>query len=145
MKTTKKKPQSITCSVVLDYMGSYDSDPEEEFEKLQKDLRRVIANPVSFEESKMVHRINPKSDLVLFDFGGLMPGNNLMQDQSRALIQWAQDHPSALVLVVSKFTFTHGIQPEMEDMGLGELHNVKLWWAADPFPEWPGITPKEQP
>lgn len=137
------KPEHIVCSVVLDFMGSFDTDPDDEFKEIQKDVRKTIKNPVTFHNSKMVQRIEPKSDLVMFDFGGLLPGTNLMEDQSREIIKWSQDHPSALVLVISDFTFTHFIEPEMASLGLDKLHNVKSWNRCDSIPDWPGIVNKE--
>ena len=136
----KAKSRTIKCSVVLDYMGCNEATPEDEFEQICKDVREIIANPIMFYESKMVHRIEMGSDLVLFDFGGIMPGSNLMEDQSRELIQWAQDHPSALVLVISGFTFTHQVQPLMNELKMN-VPNIALWRGyADTFPDWPGIT-----
>lgn len=122
-------------------MGGGGKTAEEEYEDLKKSVIKAVKNPVIFEESRMVHRIKEGSDIVVFDFGGLMPGTNLGTDQSRALIQYAQDHPSTLILIISDFTFTRFIQPEMDDLGLKELRNVKLWstFPGD-FPDWPGIT-----
>jgi len=138
------KPERIICSVVLDFMGAGDLTPEEEFEQLKKDIGEVLANPVDYTDAKMVHRIKEGSRLVIFDFGGLMPGTNLMEDQSRQVITWASEHPNALVLVISTFTFSNFIQPEMESLGMTteSTPNIKQWNQFDALPEWPGFASK---
>lgn len=108
MKKQKEFP-TIKCSIVLDYMGSGEKTAEDEFTELEAHIKKKLLNPVRCYDVKMVHRIESGSGLVLFDFGGILPGNNLMTDQSRELIRWAENHPSALILVISEFTFTNFI------------------------------------
>ena len=40
-----------------------------------------------------------RCDLVIFDWGGMSLGNDLMGHQLRALLPWAEDHPSVLVVI----------------------------------------------
>lgn len=52
----------------------------------------------------------------MYDFGGLAPGNSLMESNARSLVSWACDHPSALVLVVSAHTFNVFVRYELEEI-----------------------------
>ncbi len=82
-------------------------------------------------------QITPGTALVLFDFGGCGMGNNLMGDSSRAMIQWAQDNPSVLIIVTSSFTYNNGIKIELEDLGLAKLPNVMEQFENEGVPpDW---------
>lgn len=124
-------------------MGSGSATPADELVELRLKLRDTICNEFTLTLKSSVYALSPKTDIVLFDFGGILPGNSLMEDQSRELITYAQDHPSCLVLVVSEFTFTGAVRPEMQSLGLDGLHNLHLWktYSQEPLPAWPGIVP----
>lgn len=44
-----------------------------------------------------------------------MPGSSLMEDNARHIVKWAEDHPNAIVVVVSGFTYRNYIEVEMEE------------------------------
>jgi len=81
--------------------------------------------------------LQPGTELVLFDYGGMLPGNSLMEDNSSELIKWAQDNPNSLCLVVSDFTWRNAVRVEMDEMGL-QLPNVinDDFKLEDPIPSW---------
>ena len=65
-------------------------------------------------------------------------GNDLLGHQVRALIPWAEDHPSALVIIRSMLSWQY-LQDEIEDEQLPALPNViyddrhmqiPAWWLA---------------
>jgi hypothetical protein len=58
------------------------------------------------------------TDLILYDYGGLLPGTSLMEDNSRRLVEYAENHPSCLIVVVSEFTYRNYVALEVEDRGL---------------------------
>lgn len=63
----------------------------------QFDLTFYVVQSPTFEEG---------TDLVLFDYGGAGGfGNSMMYTNSRRIIDWARDHPSALVIIVSQMTY----------------------------------------
>jgi len=69
----------------------------------------------------------------------MMPGTSLMEDNSRAVVRWASDHPSALVVVVSSHTFMAYVKPEMESLGLDKVKNVWDFYDGDQeekIPAW---------
>ena len=112
--------------------------PEEEIEEHKKDFSELLFpakldayKPVTMEESY----IKPGTDLIVFDWGGMLPGTSLMEDNSRRLIQYAQDHSSCLCIVVSTFTWRQAIKYEMEELELTGLHNVvcRYWQPKEDF------------
>ena len=151
----------LKTAIIVDPMGHGFGEvgPEEEIEEHKKDFAELLYpavldpyTPYGMSESQ----IKQGTDLIIFDYGGMMPGNSLMADNSRRLIQFAQDHSSVLCVVVSTFTWKNAIKEEMRDLELGDLHNVvcrywpgKCYWEEgafgdsdkepndwDPIPSW---------
>ncbi|MCY3856760.1 MAG: hypothetical protein OXF78_10770 [Rhodospirillales bacterium] len=65
-------------------------------------------------------------------------GNDLLGHQIRALTRWAEDHPSALVIIRSMLSWNE-LQDEIRDEQLPALPNViqddgrvriPAWWLA---------------
>ena len=74
------------------------------------------------------------TELVLFDYGGMSIGNSLLEDNSRRLVQWAVDHSSALVVVLTWMTYSLGIRRELEEHGLvvaNQDRNAEEIYGAD--------------
>jgi hypothetical protein len=69
-------------------------------------------------------QLRDSTDLIIYDFGGLLPGTSLMEDNSRRLIEWALDHPSCCIIVESTFTYNHYVKYEMIEKGLDSVHNI---------------------
>lgn len=152
-KAAKKKVHKIKTAIVVDYMGSgFGSTTREDEIRDHKARFSDFAKPSKLDvytpASTYPGELSPGTDLVLFDFGGVGFGNDLMQTNSRHLLRWAADNPNSLVVIVSVFTYEHCVKYEAIDMGLvGELHNIVVdcnlddqhWYRGkrySPFPEW---------
>ena len=123
-KRTKKAQRTtlkaIRVALIVDDYGSVALDRTGDDERAEyRDLlqRGLTPHALTFEEPRYVSD-NLRADLVVFDFGGMSLGNDLLADNSRRLIRWAQDHPSSLVVIASSFTYARGLEPELEDLGL---------------------------
>lgn len=130
----------LSVAIIVDYMGSMSATPEEEVEGHKKRFSELLPGySLKFSTPKCVLP-ELSADLVIYDFGGLMPGTSLMEDNSRQIIKWASDHPSSLVVVVSTFTFDRYVKPEMEELGLQEMVNVVAddGPRGNPIPSWFG-------
>ena len=162
----KAKPHIIKTAAVVDFMGHGFGEvtPEEEIE-VHKERFGEFAAPAKLKVHAPagVHGIETGTDLVIYDFGGLMPGSGLMESNARALVRWAEDNPNSLVVIVSEMTYRNYFKYEAEEMGLMDgLHNVVCDAAPlmdedkkdphyrtrySPFPEWfekaHGISSKE--
>lgn len=68
--------------------------------------------------------IKPGTKAIMFDFGGMLWGNDLAADNSRSLLKFAEDNPSVMIMVTSSFTWHHCFIYEMRDMCLENLPNV---------------------
>lgn len=139
--------KQIKTAIIVDFMGSGDREPEDEVREHTERFNVLLAP-----DSLLVHTpvtpadIEPRTELVLYDFGGFLPGaEDTVRHNVRAMIRWAEDHSSALVIIVSGFTFTNWIGPEMEELGL-TLPNIIEDNCDNPIPEWwigrPMATPK---
>jgi len=118
------KKKALFVAVIVDPMGSSQSSPEEEIEDHIKRFSLILPDfDLQFSTPKCVMP-DLSADLVIYDFGGMMPGNSLMEDNSRQIVKWAQDHPSSLVVVVSTWTYRAYVKPEVEALGLTVLKNV---------------------
>lgn len=82
--------------------------------------------------------ITPRTKLVIYDFGGMLPGNDLMEDNSNLLVKWAADNPKSLVVIASSYTFDVYIRQALDENNLGNLPNLVLSYLGDkdPYPEW---------
>lgn len=138
---TKKRP-TIKTAICVDPMGSGfgDHTPEMEIQEHAKHFSEVF-KPAKLDWYRIDYishdAIKPGTQLVLFDFGGMLPGNSLMEDNSRRLITWARDNPNSLCIVVSDFTWRTAVKFEMDDMELN-LPNVinDDYHLDDPIPAW---------
>lgn len=154
-KVKARERTVLKTAIIVDYMGHGFGEvtPQMEIEEHKKDFHELlfpakldVYTPFCMSEDD----IQIGTDLIIFDWGSMMPGNSLMEDNSRRLIQYAQDHSDCLCIVVSTFTWRNAIQYEMEELGLGKLHNVvcRYWeskelWSSerepedwDPIPAW---------
>ena len=144
MKTPKITPRRIKCAICVDLMGSSHGTPEQEIVLHQKELKTHLKpHRLDFYRADhcgvgIAHGIRPGTNLIAFDYGGMLLGNSLAEHNSRALIKWAQDNPNGLVLVMSAFTYANTIANELYDMGLEQLHNVCNYYGdlEGVIPDW---------
>jgi hypothetical protein len=125
-KRSAPKKRRIKTAICVDPMGCGWHTPEEEIESHIKYASSALDATLDWYQIHCIgpSYIKPGTELVIFDFGGMSCGNYLMACNSRELIKWALDHPDALVLVASGFTYSNGVQCEMEALGFAKLPNV---------------------
>ena len=115
-----KKP--VVTAIIVDPVGviSMDTTPEDEIQELTKRYTAFVGHPLDVYTPAMFYEseIRIGTELVLFDYGGMAFGNSLLDDNSRRLVAWAVDHPNALVVVTSTFSFSNGVQLELKERGM---------------------------
>lgn len=144
-----QKSGALKACVVADPMGTTLASPEEEAYEIQEGFEEALGVPLSVTLVNSPYEIPEGTAVVFYDFGGMVGCSGLVEDNSREVIRWAQDHPSSLVVIVSEFTYRRFIERELESLGLtpatGEgrdavgLHNLVVRdFGADHLgvPEW---------
>lgn len=110
---------------LVDFIGGFGKDPIEEVEDTVRFLieSKLPLNLVAWSTSFHVIDDYPNVDIVTLDYGGVLPGcEDMVKSQIRSVWEWAENHPTRLVIVYSTFTWTVYSQ-EMKDQ-FGELKNV---------------------
>jgi hypothetical protein len=153
-KAERGKFYRIKTAFFVDPVGSMGVTPEEEMQREKESLEDELG--VKLDIHRVVHmgQIEQGTDLLLFDYGGMMMGNSLAEDNSRRVIQWAEDHPSALVVIISTFTYDHAVRDaiaehlELETVPYQyskpegkqhetPIHNVVIEsWRENFIPDW---------
>lgn len=116
----------IKTLIITDYMGTSVAEPEEEAVNIARLFKQdfdIDLNWTHQTAANNLENINPK--LIIIDYGGLLPGSDVDIHQMRAVLNWAQDHPSRLVLIWTSFT-ANIWKYELEDE-FKEADNVLLW------------------
>lgn len=150
--------KTFKVAIIVDPCGSSVGTMEEEIERHKERAIELLAPAkVKFCTPSGAYpgQIPDSTDIVMYDFGGMGLGNSMLDNNSQHLIRWAQDHQSAIVMVVSSFTYHHSIKMEMKEMGLtlpnivcddfhndeGDNHPIPEWWResynlpyVDPYP-----------
>lgn len=145
--------KTLITAIWVDPMGSMSETAEEQIKAAQEHYEEELGVKLDVHTPLNVGQIQISTDLVLFDFGGMMMGNSLAEDNSRRLIRWAEDNPSALVVIISTFTFDNAFRHAMEDH-LNEavpyhynrpegrrhstpIHNIVVeQWTEEFIPKW---------
>ena len=131
--------RTVRALVILDPAGATGRSPEKEFNELllvyeqDYDLKLDARRADVFDPAEA-----DRAEMILFDWGGMSLGNDLLGHQVRALLPWAEDHPSALVIIRSMLSWQY-LQDEIEEEQLPALPNViyddghmqvPAWWLA---------------
>jgi hypothetical protein len=137
---TNSKSNKLRVAIIVDPAGTMTGpSAEEEVEQYEREFTEFLKPAeVSFQKLWSFHGVRPNTDLIVFDYGGMMPGSSVMEDNSRRVVEWAQDNPTSLVVVMSQFTFRNYVKNDMEDLGL-DLKNVVCGVGHgidDPIPSW---------
>lgn len=132
----------IKTAIIVDYMGIGSKTPEEEIAQHTERFTDLLERPLVVHTPRAPYGIETGTELVIYDFGGLLPGaTGLIESHTRSIVQWAQDNPSALVVVVSGFTWNHYIKQELEDHGLLDIPNITcddfFEKEENPSKDWP--------
>lgn len=133
--------RTIITAVCVDPMGWSQESAEDEYKRLVGLFSELLA-PHKIEAYRAWscypggNGLADNTELVLFDFGGMLPGTDLPERNARELVKFAEDHPSSLVVITSEMTYERYVRAEMEDRGLAGLHNVVLNCLGEDMPEW---------
>ncbi len=133
--------EGIKTAIILDPMAGGGWTAEEEFQyhvdRVNKDLAPRFLDAYSAHSTL---QIKDGTELVLFDYGGMLPGcDGLVRSQCESIVEWAKEHPSALVIVISSFTYQMHIDPLLDrdeqvanllldTFALGERSMFPDWW-----------------
>ncbi len=131
--------RTVKALVVLDPAGLWDKEPDREF----AEIRQIYEEDFHLKlDAVRADVFDPgqadRAEIVIFDCGGASLGNDPMGHQLRALMRWAEDHPSALVIIRSALSWSC-LQDEIEDEQLPALANIvnnngrltlPAWWLA---------------
>jgi hypothetical protein len=132
-------PQKIKAAIIVDPMGHGfgEFSPEQEVKDHVREYKeRVAPAKLAWYRAHSPGDIKVGTDLVIYDFGGMLPGTSLMEDNARYLVKWAEDNSSALVVVVSAFTYNNYVSVEAEERGLSLPNIVVDDGHGDPIPAW---------
>lgn len=105
-------------------------DPMSADDETQNALDQLKFSGINTElvaEGMGVHELNSRDgiDLVVFDYGGMsiMGARDTSLAQTRAMYEWAENHPSSLVLIWSAYT-ADLYEEVTEEIKATELANV---------------------
>ena len=131
-KPKSKKKRKLSVAIIVDFMGTSMQTAAEEIEEHKKNFTEIMKDfDLQFSTPRAVMP-DLSADLVIYDFGGVMPGNTLMEDNSREIVKWASDHPSSMVVVASSHTFGAYVKPEMQALGMDKVKNIIDYYDGDP-------------
>ena len=131
--------RTVRTLVVLDPMSGLDRTREDELRQILQtcendhDLRLEATLKDVFDPADAEH-----AEMIVFDWGGMSLGNDLLGHQIRTLTRWAEDHPSALVIIRSMLSWNE-LQNEIRDERLPSLPNlivddgrlqIPAWWLG---------------
>jgi hypothetical protein len=126
----KPEGKPIKTLIVTGYMGSLGERPEEEAAYIARLFLELYGMQLDYTHTTAVNEIDASYRLVIIDYGGLMPGaESAAEWQVRAVCEWAEEHPSRLVLIWSLFTAKIW-KSEVEDH-FHEQSNILLWVPVD--------------
>lgn len=121
-KAEKGEFYRIKTAFWADLMGACGMTPEEEMKQQKEWAEEELGVKLDIHMPMNISQIEEGTELVFFDYGGMMLGNSLMEDNSRHLVRWAEDHPSALVVIVSTFTYDRAVRYEIaEHLGIDSV------------------------
>lgn len=95
---------------VNDDLGAAGMTADEEVEHTLRHLRIMLGKGVQLDlagRAGHFHEVPEGVDILLFDYGGAanMYASTLWFDRCGEVLRWAEDHPSALVVVTSSYTW----------------------------------------
>ena len=136
--TTKPARRKARALIVLDPFGATGFSPEEQYQALLLNWRELFDVEL---DARLVETFNPRAseaegcDLIVLDWGALGAQSHLMQEQVRWVVTWAEDHPSALVVIQS--LAGDFLEEEIERERMPKLANILIFdpMSSNP-PSW---------
>ena len=126
-------PIELKTAIIVDPVGSSlgDRTPEDEIKQHIKDFSELLS-PAKLKVyspwSCYPEDLQPGTDLVLFDYGGMMLGNSMAEKNSWHLVAYAADNPSAL-LSVRSLDQRDGLRTGSAENARGAQHRATLLGA----------------
>ena len=145
--TTKPARRKARALIVLDPFGATGFSPEEQYQALLLNWRELFDVEL---DARLVETFNPRAseaegcDLIVLDWGALGAQSHLMQEQVRWVVTWAEDHPSALVVIQS--LAGDFLEEEIERERMPKLANILIFdpMSSNPPSWWFNHLPKAQ-
>lgn len=92
-------------AVVIDNVGTFTQRPEDERDEILEDLRRRGLDLELVWYGNSPHDLpETQIDLLVVDYGALWQITDLMDDWTRRMVDWAENHPSTFVALWSSMT-----------------------------------------
>ena len=126
--------------IILDPMGSSQGTDDEEYGGIVELYGRNHGVRLEARRAEVFDPAEAEGvELIVFDWGGMSLGNDLIRHQIRALTRWSEDHPSALVVIRSMMSWSW-LEAEIRDEQLPDLTNIVQdggltlpeWWTGQP-------------
>lgn len=103
--------RTLAVFMVNDHWGGGGMKPPEEFERQADHLEAMLrVRTKRLGRGETFQDVPEGVDVLFFDYGGMAGayGTNVFADRCGEVVRWAEDHPSALVLVTSSYTWDVG-------------------------------------
>ena len=130
--TVRRKARAL---VVLDPFGAIGFTPEEQYQEILINWRELFNVELN---ARHVETFSPHGheadgcDLIILDWGAMGAKSHLMHHQVRWVVTWAQDHPSALVVIQS--VAGDFLEYEIEREEMPKLANILIYDSARSTP-----------
>jgi len=96
--------KTIHVSAMVDFMGTSQFTPEEEYENIKKEIEEALCCEVVMKVDVTPHKLE-RCDLYVFDYGGMLPGSEgLTNSLYRGLARKIEEMPSTVFWIWSSFT-----------------------------------------
>lgn len=120
---------SISTAIILDNLGTFAKGPDKERDDILEELRKDGLDIDLRFYGHLFSQLPQEQgyDLVIVDYGALWQMN--MEDQSKLVVQWAEDHPGSLVMLWSTLT----VEMIVDDV-LSPFDDSTGWYKKAEFP-----------
>jgi len=127
MKDNKRK---LVVGIMLDPVASDMETVEDEFTHWERDIIDYFDDREFLFLSLAPHELmGHQMDVLLFDYGGIMPGAQGMKDDfARSVWEYRENNPSVKVVALTNMTYEDCKDYyEQEDLDIGIVYNAGDW------------------
>ena len=135
----EREKRAVRTLIVLDPISGADTTQEDEFKQIIGTYEEDHGLKLDATQARVFDPTEAeRAEMIVFDWGGMSLGNDLLEHQIRGLTRWAENHPSALVIIRSMLSWNE-LQDEIRDEHLPARPNViqddgrmriPAWWGA---------------
>jgi len=117
--------RTLRVAGVYDRVGSLGRKPADELRDDWRHISTMTGVRARKTLCRSVREVPEGTEVLLFDYGGASGGygHDVLGDELRLLFRWAEDHPSALAVVVSSFC-AHFVREELRDERTYEVRDI---------------------